>query len=656
MGAVRDDGESDAMTTQTEAAAGGAAETRAFGAEVGKLLHIVANALYSEREVFLRELVSNAADACDKLRYLALTRPELAEGDAAFRIRLSADKEARTLAVADNGVGMDAAALHENLGTIARSGTGAFLDNLSGDERKDVGLIGRFGVGFYSAFMAASEVEVTTRPAGGEEAWTWRSDGLGSYTVAPAERAGRGTTVLLRLREDATEFLEEARLRQIVRTYSDHIPFPILLDSAAGGVADEEPLNEASALWTRDKADITPEQYTEFYRHAAHGFDEPWATIHWRAEGRYEYRALLFVPSERPFDLFHPDRKHRVRLYVQRVFVTDDCEGLIPEYLRFLKGAIDCEDLPLNVSREMLQKNQMLAAIGGAVTRRALSELAARADKEPEEYARFWENFGAVLKEGLYGPPHEHRDALLGLARFRSTAREGLASLKEYVADMKEGQERIFYISGESEEAVRASPHLEGFAARGVEVLLLTDPVDDFWIASMFEGYEGKRFSSVTQGAAELDGIAPAEGAASDGGEDEEAAGGEGGAADAAPLIASIRLALGDAVKDVRESARLTDSACCLVAGEGDMDMNLERVLRQHRQVGAAAARVLEINPRHPLIAGLARRVREGRTGPEIEDAAFLLLDQARIVDGEPVADPRAFARRMSRTMEIALA
>jgi molecular chaperone HtpG len=626
------------------------AEKRSFQAEVSKLLHIVANSLYSEREVFLRELISNAADACDKLRYLALTEPDLVAGDPDFKIRLSANTDEKTLTIADNGVGMTEEELDQNLGTIASSGTGAFVENLTGDAKKDVGLIGQFGVGFYSAFMVSDKVEVLTRKAGDEKAWIWSSDGLGEYTVAAAEKAGRGTIITLHLKDDAAEFLEEARLRNIVKTYSDHIAIPILL---AKGEDEEDALNEASALWTRQKSEITPEQYTEFYRHVSHGFDEPWLTTHWRAEGRFEYNALLFTPSNPPFDLFHPDRKHRVKLYVKRVFITDDCEGLVPEYLRFLKGVIDCEDLPLNVSRELLQKNPMLSAISSAVTKRILNELTRKADKEPDAYAAFWENFGAVLKEGLYGVPNEHKETLLDLVRFKSTTRDGLVSLKQYVEDMKDGQEHIYYITGESQDAIRNSPHLEGFAAKGIEVLLLSDPIDDFWIPSLFEGYAEKQFQSVTRGGADLDKVKGAddkdEADKADTDDKDESK------TDVAPLVASLKIALGDKVKDVKESARLTDSACCLVADDGDLDMNLERILRQHQQVKEAAPRVLEINPRHPLIKGLSERVKAGKTGQDLDDAAYLLLDQARIMDGETVTDPKAFARRMSKVMEMGL-
>ncbi|MEC7805963.1 MAG: molecular chaperone HtpG, partial [Pseudomonadota bacterium] len=567
--------------------------------------------------------------------------------DNSFKIKISVDPKGKTLTVSDNGIGMNESELDDNLGTIARSGTGAFVESLSGDETKDVGLIGQFGVGFYSAFMVAEKVDVLTRKAGERDAWKWSSDGLGEYTVEKTTKEDRGSSITLHLKKDAKEFLEDLRLRTIVKAYSDHISIPIVLAKEE----EEESLNEASAIWTRQKKDITQEQYTEFYRHVSSGYDEPWMTTHWRAEGRFDYSALLFVPSKRPFDLFHPDRKHRVKLYVKKVFITDDCEGLIPEYLRFVKGIVDCEDLPLNVSRELLQKNQMLTSISTAVTKRILNELKKKADKKPEEYAEFWENFGAVLKEGLYGVPNEHKSSLIELVRFRSTMRDGLISLKDYLEKMKTGQENIYYITGETQEAIKNSPHLEGFAAKDIEVLLLSDPIDDFWISSMFEGYEEKQFSSITKGSADLDNIKDAN--AKDGKDKKTEK--KTKKTDVSLLIASIKLTLGESVKDVKESIRLTDSACCLVADEGDMDMNLERILRQHQQVTDAAPRVLEINPAHPLIKGLVKKVKEGETNPILEDAALLLFDQAKIMDGEPVQDAKAFAQRMSKVMELSL-
>lgn len=621
-------------------------ETRSFQAEVSKLLKIVANALYSEREVFLRELISNAADACDKLRFLALSNPELTAGDTAFAIRLAVDKDAKTLTVADNGVGMTEAELHDNLGTIARSGTAAFVEELSGDSKKDVGLIGQFGVGFYSAFMVADKVEVLTRKAGEEQAWLWTSDGVGEYSVEPAEKAARGTVITMHLKDDAAEFLEKSRLQQVVRTYSDHIPFPVTFTE---GDAESETLNKASALWTRSKSEISEDDYKEFYRHAGHAADEPWLTVHWKAEGRIEYHALLFVPSQRPFDLFHPERRHHVKLYVKRVFITDDAEGLVPSWLRFVKGVIDCEDLPLNISREMLQRNPVVASVSQAVTKRILGELKKKADSDAEAYAEFWQNFGAVLKEGLYGDGLEHREALLSLVRFRSSSQDGLASLADYVGRMKEGQEAIYYIAAESEEAAAASPQLEGFQKKGVEVLYMTDPIDEFWVQMLFEGFDGKPLKSITRGGADLKSIKSeeAESRPEDASKDEPEA--DQGAV--AALVASVKLALGDAVKDVRTTDRLADSPVCLIADEGDMDMNLERMLRQHKQLDEAAKRVLELNPDHPLIRSLAERVKAGASGPAIDDAAHLLLDQARILEGEPVPDAKAFTRRLSAVM-----
>ena len=610
-----------------------AAEKRSFEAEVSRLLEIVAHSLYSEREVFLRELISNASDACDRLRYLALTQPELIEGDVAFRITLTADAAARTLTVADNGIGMGRDELIDNLGTIARSGTSAFVKNLSGDQRKDVALIGQFGVGFYSAFMVADKVEVLSRKAGEETAHLWVSDGKGDYTVDAATKESRGTAVTLHLKEDAAEFTDPARLRAVVKRHSDHIAVPIVLRDQD----KDETINAASALWLRPKSEITAEQYREFYHHVGHAFDEPWLTLHSRAEGTLEYTSLLFVPSAKPFDLFDPERKHQVKLYVKRVFVTDDCQPLLPAYLRFLKGIVDSEDLPLNVSREMLQANPMLTRMRTQITKRVLGELARKAKDAPGEYATFWDNFGAVLKEGLY-EDREQRDELLTLARFHSTAGDGLVSLEEYVARMKPGQKAIYTISGDTPERVARSPQLEGFRARGVEVLLLTDPVDEFWLPAL-GAYKDTPFKSATRGGADLDGLAAEAKDKTEAPKTDTATG---------SLVALMKLSLGDAVKDVRISSHLTDSAVCLVADEGDLDMRLERLLRQHQKLDQASKRILEINPKHPLIARLADLAGKEGAATALGDFAWVLLDQARILEGEQLPDPSAFARRLS--------
>jgi molecular chaperone HtpG len=621
-----------------------ASEKREFQAEVARLLEIVAHSLYSEKEIFLRELISNASDACDRLRYLALTEPALTQGDAHFRVVIEPDKKKRTLVISDNGIGMGRQEMIDNLGTIARSGTAAFVKELSGDSKKDVALIGQFGVGFYSAFMVASEVEVVSRKAGEEIAHRWISNGRGEFTIDEASREKRGTTITLHLNEADEEFADPERIRQIVKKYSDHIALPIVLDHAG----KEETLNAASALWMRPKSEITADQYKEFYHHVAHAFDEPWLTIHNKVEGVYEYTTLLFIPGSKPFDLFDPQRKNHVKLYVRRVFITDDAQELLPPYLRFLRGVVDSEDLPLNVSREMLQNNPMLRRMRGQITTRVLSELVKKAKDEPAEYTKFFENFGAVLKEGIY-EDQEHRDELLPLARFRSTAGDGYVSLDEYVARMKPGQDAIYTIAGEDLEALKKSPQIEGFRARGIEVLLLTDPVDEFWMPALGD-YQKKNFKSVTRGAADLDKIAPEEKKA-DGAEEQP----EG---DVASLVALLKLSLGDAVKDVRVSKRLTDSAVCLVADERDMDMHLERLLRQHKQLGAAvdAKRILEINPKHALIARLVDLAGKEGAADALGDFAWLLLDQARILEGEALPDPGAFAKRLSSVLARGLA
>ncbi len=618
-----------------------AEERHGFRAEVSRLLDIVAHSLYSDKSIFLRELISNASDACDRLRYLAITQPELTGGDPSFRATISIDRQNRRLTVADNGIGMNREELVQNLGTIARSGTADFVRQMIGDGSGDMSLIGQFGVGFYAAFMVAERVEVLSRRAGESQGWRWVSEGKGEFAVAPAEVPSRGTRITLELRKGEDEFLDPDRVRRIVAKYSDHIGLPIVL--ADGG--KEQTLNQASALWMRAKSEIAPDQYKEFYHHVAHAFDDPWLTLHFRAEGKIEYTGLVFVPSSKPLDLFHPDRKHALRLYVRRVFITDACEALLPSWLRFLRGVVDSEDLPLNIGRETLQHNPLVAKIRAGIVKRVLAELKRKAEKEPEAYASFWDNFGGVLKEGLYEDA-DQRDALLALARFRTTAGDQLTGLADYLSRMKPGQECIYTISGDEIEAVRRSPQLEGFRSRGIEVLLLTDAVDEFWMPAV-GSFQGKPFKSVTRGGADLDKIAKPETAPKE--SELQPAGLDG-------LVALLRLTLKDAVKDVRVSQRLTDSAVCLVADEGDLDIHLERLLKQHRQLDSASKRVLEVNPRHPLIAGLAKHVGEKGAGDDIAEAAWLLLDQARIVEGEALPDPAAFARRLSDVMRRALA
>lgn len=607
-------------------------ETFSFQTEVGQLLEIVAGSLYSNREVFLRELVSNASDACDKLRYASLTDASLATS-ADFAVTLETDAAAGTLSIADNGVGMNHADLLDTLGTIAKSGTGEFIEALKAEEKDQVGLIGQFGVGFYSAFMVASKVDVTTRKAGEAEAWLWSSDGKGAFTIEPAQRDSNGTTVTLHLKDDAKEFAEEARIRHIIKTYSEHISFPIKLG--------DDTLNAAEALWTRPAKDVSEEQYAEFYRHSSHAFDAPWHVMHNKVEGSLNHTSLLFVPSQQPFDLFDAERTSHVKLYVNRVFISETTTDLIPAYLRFLRGVVDSQDLSLNVSREMLQTDPQLAKIKSQLSKKVLNELKKKASKEAEDYATFWGSFGAVLKEGLVEDP-ALRDRILEICRFASTGEEPLTSLSAYVARMKEGQEAIYYIAGEDAAKLAQSPHLEGFKAKGVEVLLLSDHVDEFWLQHITE-FEGKPLKSITRGSADLDQVQVDENP-----EDEKTE-----EANLSALIAVIKVELGETVKDVRPSKRLTDSPVCLIADDGDMDVNLERLLKRHGQLQDGAPRVLELNPSHALITKLVDRAQaDGASSDDLlSDAAHILFDQARIVEGETPTDPAGFARRLGSVM-----
>ncbi len=620
-----------------------------FQAEVTKVLDLVVHSLYSNKEIFLRELISNASDACDKLRYLSLTENNLIDPGTEFGITLSVNEKAKSITVADNGIGMNHDELIENLGTIARSGTTAFLESLSGDEKKDADLIGQFGVGFYSCFSVAKKVEVASRRAGENQAWLWSSEGAGSFTITESERDTQGSTVTVYLDKDSKEYLEDARIRNIVKTYSDHISLPINLettkDTNKSGETTSDQINTGSAIWTRSKSDITEEQYKEFYHHVGHVFDDPWLTLHNRVEGKIEYTNLLYVPSSRPFDLMNPERKHRVKLYVKRVFITDDCEDLMPHFLRFVHGIVDSEDLPLNVSREMLQHNMLVGHIKKALVKRIFSELKKKATKKAEEYATFWDNFGAVLKEGLY-EDHENREKLLELVRFKSTESDNLVSLEDYVGRMNEGQEEIFYISGEDAETLKSSPQIEGFKSRGVEVLLMTDPIDEFWLP-MVHVFNEKSFKSVTSGDIDIGKIKRSDEA----GEEKEKPEAADDAA-VAKLLIAFKEELGDAVKDVRASDRLTDSAVCLVAGEGDMDLHLERMLKSQGHMDVpTSARVLEINSTHDLIKQLSVLTDDLTRKEDLQHMAHLLLDQARIIEGEAVSDPVAFSKRLNSAL-----
>jgi molecular chaperone HtpG len=609
------------------------AVSQPFQAEVSELLHLMVHSVYSETDIFLRELISNASDACDRLRYEAIANPSLIGDGEPPKIRIEPNKKANTLVVADSGIGMERQELIDNLGTIARSGTKAFVARLT--EAKDgASLIGQFGVGFYSAFMVAEKIVVISRRAGSGEAWTWTSSSGAGFEIAPAneddaKRVLRGTEIVLHLKSQAAKYLETYEIERIVGAYSDNIQFPILLVPEEG---EPRQINSASALWQRPKSELKSEDYTQAYKSIAGAFDEPAMTVHYRAEGRYSYAVLLFAPSTKPFDLFEPARKGKVKLYVRRVFITDDAD-LLPAYLRFMRGVIDSEDLPLNISREMLQNNPQLAQIRKAVTSRVVSELETLGDKQPESFGKIWDAFGSAIKEGIY-EDFERRDKLLALSRFSTTSGEK-RSLKQYVADLKPNQTEIYFLVGDSIERLKSNPRLEAASARGIEVLLLTDAVDAFWTSAQLE-FEGKPLKSLSQGDLNLDLVPLVDEKAKDTSEP---------AADEAKTIAVIKASLGDRVTDVRASTRLTTSASCLVAGSHGPDRELERLLSQQNR-GSRTKPILEINLRHQLVTAIAKAGAEAKMA---DDLSLLLLEQAQILDGELPEDPAAFTARLNR-------
>ncbi|MBY3049909.1 molecular chaperone HtpG [Rhizobium laguerreae] len=616
------------------------AESHVFEADVARLLHMMVHSVYSDRDVFLRELISNAADACEKLRCEAIETPSLLGADAENRITLTLDEESRQLVVEDNGIGMGRDEMIEALGTIARSGTRTFMERIEASKAAEgAQLIGQFGVGFYSCFMVTERVDVVSRRAGTQEAWTWTSDGKGSYSVSPAtsltEAPSRGTRIVLHLMEDAKQYTARWTVERIVKEQSGHVPVAIRLVEKPG----KEPvqITDGTALWTKPKSDVSKEEYTDFYRGVSGQYDEPALTVHFRAEGRQEYTALAFIPGTQPFDMFDPERKGRMKLYVKRVFITDDAD-LLPTYLRFVRGLVDTADLPLNVSREMIQESPILTAIRKGITSRIVTAIEKLADSDAEAFLKFWENFGPVLKEGIY-EDFERRAQLLALARFRTSAsNEGYRSLADYVKDAKEGQNAVYYLAGGSLDQLKASPQLEGFRARGIEVLLLADSIDSFWTMNAPD-YEGKAFKSITQGAADLAQFAKLDGQTMQEGDNDSAA----------TFLAFAKEKLADQIADVRASDRLTESAVCLVAPEDGYDRQMEKILRNAGRLQDAAKPILEINLMHPLIKAIASV--EG-DAPYQEDAAFLLLDQARILDGDRPADPRRFAERLGRVFQ----
>lgn len=623
-------------------------ETLGFQTEVKQLLQLMIHSLYSNKEIFLRELISNASDAADKLRFEGLAKPELFENEPELKITIGYDAEARTLTIADNGIGMSRDEVIANIGTIAKSGTKAFFEQLSGDAKKDANLIGQFGVGFYSAFIVADKVTLTTRRAGDavDAATRWESEGAGEYTLEQVEKAGRGTEIVLHLKEGEDELLNDWKLKGIVRKYSDHISIPIEMkkgnsygENGEVIVSDEmEAVNSASALWTRGKSEISEEQYKEFYKHVAHDFTDPLAWSHARVEGRQEYTELLYIPSRAPFDLFDRERKQGVKLYVRRVFIMEDTEKLMPHYLRFVRGVIDSNDLPLNVSREILQESKDIDAIRNGCVKKVLGLLEDLAANQPEKYAEFWQEFGQVLKEGV-GEDMANKERIAKLLRFVSTASEGAeptVTLSDYVARMKEGQDKIYYITADTLAAAKNSPHLEVFKKKGVEVLLLTDRVDEWVVGSLFE-FDGKALQSVAKGALDL-------GALEDEADKEAQKQVE---ESAKPVVEKVQKALADRVKDVRATARLTESPACLVAGEHDMSAHLERMLKAAGQKVEASKPTLEINPEHVLVKKLADEADEARAS----DLAQVLYDQALLAEGGKLEDPAAFVKRINKLM-----
>lgn len=640
-----------------------------FQAEVSRLLGIVTNALYSNKDIFLRELISNSSDACDKLRYEAISNPAFLGDDTEFKIQIEIDTDARTLTISDNGIGMDKDDLIENLGTIARSGTARLMEQLksastnsaNGSANGGPNLIGQFGVGFYASFMVADNVEVISRKAGSNDILVWSSDGLTGYDIDAASEAqasmlssNRGTSIILHLKDDASDYLIPEKCEHIIRQYSDHVTFPIHLKKNPKDT-DNRQINSASAVWAQSKSDLSEEDYKTFYQSLTFGMDDPLLTMHWTAEGKIEYTGLLFVPTLRPFDMFDPSRRHSVRLYVKRIFITDDCENLVFPWLRFLRGVIDCQDLQLNISREMLQHNPMIHMIRRGIARKVLGELLKLSRNDAPAYDAFWGQFGMILKEGLYDAV-DHREDLFKLTRFYSTEKDGLVSLEDYIERMKDGQDKIYYITGENAEALKKSPQIEGYRARGIEVLLMTDTIDSFWLQNAPD-FDGKSFQSVTKGEADLEGFDKAKG--KDGDETKTSEKTEGTDKDSAinSLLTALRDNLSDDIGEVRISKRLKESPVCLIASDHGVDMHMENVLKIQQHYQPTSKRVLEINADHAMIKVLAAQINDDSTVPLLtkEETSHFLIDQAKILQGEKLEDPTRFAAQLTTLMTKAI-
>lgn len=631
------------MTTETKK------ETRGFETEAKQLLQLMIHSLYSNKEVFLRELISNASDAADKLRFQALSHPDIYENDTELKVIIDFDKEAGTISISDNGIGMNRDDVISNLGTIARSGTAQFLESLSGDQKKDSQLIGQFGVGFYSAFIVASEVEVITRKAGtaATDAVRWVSAGESDYSIESAEKATRGTTVILRLRPESTEFADAYRLRQIVKKYADHIAIPVLLpkqeqDEKSADDKDAAPeyeaVNDAKALWTRPRTDISDEEYTEFYKHIAHDYEQPLSRSHNKVEGKLEYTSLLYLPARAPFDLWNRDGVRGLKLYVQRVFIMDQAEQFLPLYLRFIKGVVDSNDISLNVSREILQKDPAVDSMRSALTKRALDMLGKLKKDDSEKYATFWREFGQVLKEGP-GEDFANRETIAKLLMFASTSEDSKGQdqgLEDYVARMKPEQDKIYYLIADSEKAARNSPHLEIFRKKGIEVLLMTDRIDE-WLMSHLHEFDGKSLQDVARGDLDLGKLD----------DEEEKAAQEKLEENLKPLLERVKTSLGERIKEARVSHRLTDSAACLALDDDDMGAQMRRIMQASGQTVPDTKPIFELNPAHPLINKLEHEPDEERFG----DLISLLFDQASLADGNELEDPARFSRQLNKLL-----
>ena len=624
------------------------AEKLEFQTEVSQLLKLMINSVYSEKEVFVRELVSNASDACDKLRYLATTKEKLLQSDPDLKIKIEINKKDNLVTIVDNGIGMNKKDLVSNLGTIARSGTAQFIKEAT--ETKDLSLIGQFGVGFYSAFMVASDLKVVTRKAGENKLWIWKSDGESNFTIEESDdldqlSSNRGTKIILTITKENKEFLDKIRIEEIIRKYSDHISIPIFVQNS-GDKEEEKPeaINSALALWTRPKNKITKDQYKEFYNHVGQMFDDPWMTSHYKAEGQIEYTVLNFIPSTKPFDLYDPARENRLKLYVKKVFITDNCPELIPPYLRFLRGVIDSEDLPLNISREMLQNNPVVKKIRNALVKRTINDLKKKLAADRASFEQFWVNFGPVIKEGIY-EDFEKKDNLLEIALFKNSNSTKLITLDEYIETMDKKQKDIYFITGDSYDNIINNPSLEGYKSRGINVLILDDPVDSFWTSST-PSFKEKNIKSITKGIDDLDNLGKKKKDEKEKKEDKSIE----------PLIVLLKEKLKDKVKDVRTSSRLTESPVCLVADESSMDPQLEKILQQHNQLQQGISlKILELNPDHKLIKKLAKMSKDKSSIGDIENIAILLYEQSMILDGEKPSDPVNFSKKLIDTISASI-